>query len=170
MAGATLLMSSQPAQANEVWFSCSQYQGIPTTLAKTKRGLVPVIRWDSDYFSESGGAPEAHCQKVSSLFEQYYREGTLAYLTTGRDPKTRQNVICITPAVGLKCTDILFTLKKKSNPGHTLLKLMNLRVRAINYTPNDIPRRVHVSMDKFLDTQPVISSSPSVPANLPHTQ
>lgn len=159
VAGVTLFMSSQPAQANEVRFSCGQNKGLPTTLAKTKRGLVPVIRWESDYFSGSGWTPEVRCQKVSSLFEQYYREGTLDYLTTARDKESKQNVVCVTPASSEKCIGVLFTLKQGSNPGRTLKKLMDLRVRATSDPLNETLERVYVNMDDFLESSPVVSEN-----------
>lgn len=159
VAGVTMFMSSQPAQANEARFSCGQNKGLPTTLAKTKRGLVPVIHWKSKDFEKSGWTPEVRCQKVSRLFEQYYREGTLDYLTTARDKKTRQNVVCVAPAEGAKCTGILFTLRSGSNPGRTLKKLMDLRVRATSDPLNETLERVYVNMDDFLKSSPVVSEN-----------
>lgn len=166
----TLLLSSQPAQAGETRFICGKDKGIPTTLAKTKRGFVPVIQWRSAYFSESGWTPEARCQKVSNLFEKYYREGTLNYLTTGRDYKTRQNVVCVAPSANAKCTGVLFTLKKESNPGQTLKKLMNLRVRATRTPLTETSIRIYVNMDEFLNNQPTLPSNSSDPANPPSSQ
>lgn len=159
--GATLGVSRSPAQASEPRFSCGQSQNTPTTLAKTKQGFVAVIRWTSEHFAGSGWTPEARCQKVSGLFEQYYRDGSLNYLTTERDKITQQNVVCVAPAPKQKCTGILFTLKPGSNPGKTLQRLMDLRVRASNAPLNETHRRVYINMDEFLNSRPTIDATPT---------
>ncbi|WP_299490022.1 COP23 domain-containing protein [Acaryochloris sp. IP29b_bin.137] len=159
--GATLWVSRSPAQAREPRFSCGQSQNAPTTLAKTKQGFVAVIRWTSEHFAGSGWTPEARCQKVSGLFEQYYREGSLNYLTTERDRTTRQNVVCVAPAPKKKCTGILFTLKPGSNPGKTLQRLMDLRVRASQDPLNETNRRIYIKMDEFLNSRPTIDATPT---------
>ncbi|WP_299413096.1 COP23 domain-containing protein [Acaryochloris sp. IP29b_bin.148] len=156
---ATVGVSRSPAQASEPRFSCGQNQNTPTTLAKTKQGFVAVIRWTSDHFVGSGWTPEARCQRVSSLFEQYYRDGSLNYLTTGWDKESRQNVVCVAPAPAQKCTGVLFTLKPGSNPGRTLQKLMDLRVRASSNPLNETHRRIYINMDQFLNSRPTISST-----------
>lgn len=169
----SLILASNSAHAQEQRFSCGQYQGRPTTLAQTKRGQVPVIRWTSDYFAGSGWTPEKRCQTVSSLFEEYHRQGTLNYLTTERDRATRQNVVCVAPAAKAKCTGTLFTLKSGSNPGQTLKRLLDLRVRATSDPLNETFGRVYINMDEFLKSQPVApvgaveNPSTPTPANSP---
>lgn len=163
IAGIALLMSHSPVQASEPRFSCGQSQSTPTTLAKTKQGFVAVIRWTSDHFAGSGWTPEARCQKVSSLFERYYRDGSLNYLTTERDRKTKQNVVCVAPAQDEKCTGVLFTLKPGSNPSKTLQKLMDLRVRASSDPLDETNRRIYINMDEFLNSRPTITPSHSTP-------
>lgn len=164
VAGATLWLSRSPAQASEPRFSCGQSNNTPTTLAKTKQGFVAVIRWTSEHFAGSGWTPEARCQKVSGLFEQYYRDGSLNYVTTGRDVETQQNIVCVAPAPKKKCTGILFTLKPGSNPGKTLQKLMDLRVRASHDPLNETNRRIYIEMDEFLNSRPTINSTDSAPS------
>lgn len=159
--GVTLGVGRSPAQASEPRFSCGQSQNTPTTLAKTKQGFVAVIRWTSEHFAGSGWTPEARCQKVSGLFEQYYRDGSLNYLTTERDRITRQNVVCVAPAPKKKCTGVLFTLKPGSNPGKTLQRLMDLRVRASNAPLSETYQRVYIKMDEFLNSRPTINATPT---------
>ncbi|ABW28886.1 hypothetical protein AM1_3901 [Acaryochloris marina MBIC11017] len=163
--GAALGVSHSPAQASEPRFSCGQSQNTPTTLAKTKQGFVAVIRWTSEHFADSGWTPEARCQKVSGLFEQYYRDGSLNYLTTKWDSKTRQNIVCVAPAPKKGCTGVLFTLKPGSNPGRTLQRLMDLRVRASNDPLNETNRRVYIKMDEFLNSRPTIDATPTASSN-----
>jgi len=152
-----VLWNSDRVYAQERRFSCGQIQGSPATLAATKRGQVPVIRWTSDYFAGSGWTPAARCRRVSDLFEQYYRQGTLNFLTTERDRHTQQNVVCVAPAANEQCTGVLFTLKPESNPGQTLKQLLDLRTRATNNPLNETYERVYISMDEFLENQPVVS-------------
>ena len=149
-------MSPKSVHAQERRFSCGQTKGVPTTLAKTKRGHVPVIRWTSDYFAQSDWTSEKRCQRVSGLFEQYYRAGSLNYLTTGWDASTSQNVVCVAAAQQKNCTGTLFTLKPGSNPGRTLQQLLDLRVRATNKALNETHSRVYINMDEFLQTRPVV--------------
>ena len=156
IASVGLILAPETVQAQERRFSCGQTNGVPTTLAKTKRGHVPVIQWTSDYFAQSDWTPEKRCQRVSGLFEQYYRAGSLNYLTTGWDRKTSQNVVCVAAAEEKNCTGTLFTLKPGSNPGQTLKQLMDLRVRATNKVLNETHNRVYVNMDEFLQTRPVV--------------
>ncbi len=152
VAGATLFMGNQPARADESRFSCSQSGGTPTTMAKTKRGYVPVIRWTSEYFGASGWSPEARCAEVSDRFESYYQEGTLNFLTTGR--MNRQSVVCVASYKGGPCSGLLFTLKPGSNPGRTLQRLLNVRVGASGPL-NESTARVYIDMEDFLSKAPI---------------
>lgn len=151
-AGATLAMSSQPAQAGEQRFGCAQSGGVPATMAKTKRGYVPVIRWTSDYFGSSGWSPQARCQEVSDRFEAYHKDGTLNFLTTGR--MNRQSVVCVASREGGPCSGLLFTLKPGSNPGQTLQRLLDVRYRATGPL-NESSARVYINMEDFLNKAPV---------------
>lgn len=154
--GATLAVGSQPSQASERRFSCSPAGGTPTTMAKTKRGAVPVIRWASKYFGASGWSPKARCAEVSDRFESYYRAGTLNFLTTGR--MNRQSVVCVASRKGGPCSGLLFTLKPGSNPGSALQQLLGVRVGASGPL-NESPARVYIDMEDFLDKVPVKEES-----------
>lgn len=68
---------------------------VPTTIAKTRRGDVPVIRWVSTWSTGSGFTPQKRCEIVSKSFQTYHEAGQLNYLTTGR--VNGQAVIC--PAI-----------------------------------------------------------------------
>lgn len=152
VAGATLIMGSQSAQAGEQRFSCSLGSGTPATVAKTKRGYVPVIRWTSAFFGASGWSPEARCAEVSDRFESYYKKGNLNFLTTGR--MNRQSVVCVADYKGGPCSGLLFTLKPGSNPGRTLQQLLSVRVGASGPL-NESTARVYIDMEDFLRKAPV---------------
>ncbi|WP_299486690.1 COP23 domain-containing protein [Acaryochloris sp. IP29b_bin.137] len=164
VAGATLIMGNQPAQAGEQRFSCSLGNGTPTTMAKTKRGYVPVIRWTSKFFGASGWSPEARCAEVSDRFESYYKKGNLNFLTTGRI--NRQSVVCVADYKGGPCSGLLFTLKPGSNPGRTLQQLLSVRVGASGPL-NESTARVYIDMEDFLSKAPV---EKEVEANSPSPQ
>ncbi|NJM95324.1 MAG: hypothetical protein HC792_02940 [Acaryochloridaceae cyanobacterium CSU_5_19] len=89
----SLAVSQLSASADQPKFSCGQSGGAPATVALTQRGIVPVIRWSSGYFTEAGFSPEVRCQMVSERFETFYKNGTLDFLTTGK--MNGQKVVCV---------------------------------------------------------------------------
>ncbi|GAB4341064.1 MAG: hypothetical protein Fur0042_02190 [Cyanophyceae cyanobacterium] len=109
-------------------FQCQSENGIPTTVARTTAGTVPIIRWTSNYFDESGWTPERRCAAVSERFQTYYNHQLLNFLTVG--VMNGQNVICVATANQQPCTHLLFTLKPSENPHERLQLLANVRVRA----------------------------------------
>ncbi len=131
VAVAAIASSQTPAKAQATSFSCGTSEGKLATVARTPRGAsVPVIYWDSDYFSDSGYTPQARCQMVSQRFETFRQAGTLDYLTTGR--MNNMPVICVASGVGRACAEngLLFTLKSNSDPNQILEDLMAVRNRA----------------------------------------
>lgn len=93
---ASLLAVNSPTrgQNSGTAFVCSNWQGSPATVAQTAQGdTVPVILWSSDYFGKAGFDPQTRCELVSQRFQQYYNNGTLNYLTTGR--MNRMPVVCV---------------------------------------------------------------------------
>jgi hypothetical protein len=153
---------AQAAEMKEAKFLCGTSQGYPATVALTSRGYVPVIRWSSNYFGGSGFSPQYRCKVVSSRFQQYYKNGTLNYLTTGWS--NRQPVICVATAKGGPCAGVLFTLKPGSDSWLTLTRLMQVRVGAsgpINEsTTSPLPSSVvvegrYLDMAEYLNTAPI---------------
>ncbi|PZD73317.1 hypothetical protein C1752_02181 [Acaryochloris thomasi RCC1774] len=158
-----------PAAAAERRFACGSSSGVPATMAKTSRGLVPVIKWTSSHFSSSGYSPLRRCQIVSDKFQEYYETGQLNYLTTGRvsypNQVDYQNVVCVAKARLGACNGVLFTLKPGSNPGRTLQRLMDVRLQASGPL-NETSGRVYIEMEKFLNEAPVdqnASADPNAP-------
>ncbi|MGF1604195.1 MAG: COP23 domain-containing protein [Thermosynechococcaceae cyanobacterium] len=149
-------LATDSAAAAEQLFSCGQSGGVPSTMAKTSRGMVPVIKWSSDYFNNSGYSSVKRCQIVSDKFQQYYETGELNYLTTGR--LNRQDVVCVAKARLGACSGVLFTLKPGSNPGRTLQRLMDVRLRASGPL-NETSERVYIKFDDFLNEAPVDASA-----------
>ena len=114
----TTSATANTTTANKTTFACSTIKGVPVTVVQTPEGNVPVIKWVSNYFSNSGWTAERRCNEVSARFQEYHSQGTLKYLTTGI--QNGQNVVCVTQQNKGSCENLLFTLKADSNPGKTL--------------------------------------------------
>jgi hypothetical protein len=163
----TLILSTfafnNAASAGGNTFVCGNWQGIPTTIARTAKGNVPVLRWESNHFNDSGFTPQKRCQIVSKKFQEYYSKGRLKYLTTGRSKG--ENVVCVAKYQNGPCDGILFTLKPGANPGETLKRLLDVRDRA-GGPMNETDGRVYINMDKFLEEIPSNESN-SNPTEVP---
>jgi hypothetical protein len=139
---------------------------VPTTFAHTKRGNVPVIRWESTFFSSSNVyTPQKRCEEVSRRFQKYYSEGTLAYLTAGQ--MNAQNVICVSDEYGGPCQGLLLTLEPKDNPQVVLKDLLNARNRAGGPLTRSTGS-LYVDMNNFLETTPVEEDVSLTPATTPN--
>jgi hypothetical protein len=128
LAGVSVLSMMTPAYAGELKFSCGISKGVPATLAHASRGKIPIINWVSNTFADVGYSAEYRCKVVSSKFQDYYKAGTLNYLTTGI--ANNQPVICVAKMKGGACSGVLFTLKPGSDPWKTLTRLMDIRIQA----------------------------------------
>jgi hypothetical protein len=149
---------SARANTTEGKFYCGRSsKNIPTTMAKTSRGPVPVIHWVST-LGESF-TPENRCKIVSEKFQQFYTDGTLNYLTTGT--VNQLPVICAAKSENGPCTGVLFTLKPNSDPGQTLKRLLSIRDRAPGAVLNESDARIYVNMADFLDKAPTETETPS---------
>ena len=126
----TLLVPPSQAITAATSFVCGKYEGTPATVARTKKGDVPIVIWSSEGFSKSGFTPQVRCQQVSARFQSLYRSGQLKYITAG----TLNNipVICATKEQTGSCTqqNLLYTLKAGADPQLVIKKLMMVRNRA----------------------------------------
>jgi hypothetical protein len=161
---ATVLLSSNPAQSQQTTFSCDNSSGVPTTIAHSpKHGDISIIKWVSDDLTESGYDPQTRCDQVSARFQEYHSQGKLNYLTTGRI--NRESVICATEAENQPC-NLLFTIKKTSNPGATLQKLIDVRSSSTSQALTETNDRVYVDFNSLIEEkakQEANSNPPSVP-------
>ncbi len=125
----TQLPSSQAVTATTN-FACDKFEGKPATVARTKKGNVPIVVWNSEDFSESGFPPQVRCQQVSARFQTLYRRGQLKYITAGTLNKLP--VICGTKQMGTTCNkqNLLYTLKPNADPQLVIKRLMMIRNRA----------------------------------------
>jgi hypothetical protein len=130
VSGNSLLMPSSQALTATTNFACGKFDGKPATVARTKKGDVPIVIWSSEGFSEAGFTPQVRCQQVSARFQSMYRSGQLKYITAGIVNK--QPVVCATKEVSSACTpqNLLYTLKPNSDPQQVIKRLMAIRNRA----------------------------------------
>jgi Circadian oscillating protein COP23 len=135
-------------------FYCGKSKNVPTTMARTSRGSVPVIRWTSNTMENY--PPEVRCKMVSLRFQEYYSDGTLNFLTTA--VLNRQPVICAVQSKGGPC-GVLFTLKPGSDPDLTLKQLLSIRDRSTNLILNESIASTFIDMNDFLNTAPVEEAS-----------
>jgi hypothetical protein len=157
-AGSLVSFTGTAAKAQSSVFYCGTDEGIPTTMASTSQDEVPVIRWVSDHFANSGWTPQARCEEVSQRFQTYHQDGSLKFLTTGR--MNGQPVVCTADRQGGGCIALLFTLKPTSNPGATLQQLIDVRFRASGAL-SETDDRVYIDINQILapDAAPTETSS-----------
>lgn len=147
-----------PARATAVRFYCGTANGTPATLAQTGNGrTVSVIRWVSSRFREAGWTPERRCQEVSSRFEEFRRQGRLAYLTTGR--MNGLPVICTARANAGPCDGLLYTLKPGQDATATLRGLLAVRVNSRGPL-NETSDRLYVSVQELLESATALGNTP----------
>ena len=141
---------NQPSFAEGTTFFCGTSNGVPATIARTPRGEVPMILWNSSTLEESGDTPLKRCEEVSKRFQTYYNSGTLNYITTER--RDGKLVACVAPKENEPCTDEpLFALNSNdTNPRATLQRIF--RIRVASATPiSETGSRLYISLDKYLN-------------------
>jgi hypothetical protein len=119
----------------------------PTTFASTAGGTLPIVRWVSHYFAESGYDPEARCQEVSGRFDLFYKQGRLNYVTTGI--VNRLPVVCVASQIGGPCTGVLFTLKPNEDASRVIQQLFDVRAGASGSLYENESRQ-YVDMNRYV--------------------
>jgi hypothetical protein len=114
-----LFPQASPAQTTSFFCGISP-EGVYTTYGKTDRGDIPIIRWVSNHFADSGYTPRQRCLEVSNRFQDYYQKGILKYITVGI--RNRQPVVCISQS-GFGCDQLLFTLKRGTDAARVVQRL-----------------------------------------------
>jgi Circadian oscillating protein COP23 len=125
----TVVLSSQ-AKTPSAKFVCGTYNGEFATIAKTKKGDVPIVIWNSEQFSGAGFTPEIRCKQVSARFEILYRSGQLKYITAGT--LNKMPAICATKNTKSNCTrdNLLYTLKSDEDPYSRVMMIRNRELTA----------------------------------------
>jgi len=139
---------TQAQTASRTTFSCQTNAGVPTTMARTRRGeVLPIIRWKYDGFRD--WSPEQRCQEISRRFQQYNELGELNYLTTGM--MNSQKVICTTSHPQGGCRNLLLTVRPGANPRQTLLDLLAVRSRSSAGPVSETDGRIYISIDDLIE-------------------
>ncbi|APB32978.1 hypothetical protein GlitD10_0664 [Gloeomargarita lithophora Alchichica-D10] len=157
MLGILSFMPHATANPQKLSFYCGTSQGSPATLAKSGSRVVPIIRWSSDAFSDSGYSATRRCQEVSKRFQTYYNDGSLSFITTGR--MNGQNVVCVARSNGGPCAGLLFTLKPGSNPTQAINQLFNIRTRASGPI-NETTARPYIDFGEFITSEDTPEPTP----------
>lgn len=95
-----------------------------TTFARSPRGRLPIIRWESEFFKDSGYTPEKRCKEVSENFLVASQRGILSFITTGME--NRQPVVCVSRDNGGPCSMTLWTLKPTDNASEVIQKIFQV--------------------------------------------
>jgi Circadian oscillating protein COP23 len=135
--------------AKDYFFCGTSAHGMPTTYVNTPTGNLPLIRWNSRYFADSGYTPSARCQDVSQRFNTFYSRGILNYITTGY--VNNMPVVCVASAKGGPCTEVLFTLKPRENATQVIQQLFDVRVGASGPL-YESESRIYVDMRPYTDS------------------
>ena len=157
LAHEVIVRKEDPGSIEKITFSCGTSQdGTPTTFAQAPRGKIPVIRWVSTYFSQSGFDPQKRCEEVSQRFQDYSNKGVLSFITTGIE--NNQEVICVSRKEGGACSGTLFTLKQGQSASRTIQQLFDVAYRgSAPLEESSSSAKIYVNLKKLLDTAPVES-------------
>lgn len=162
---ATSSINEAVAQQSSTTFVCGSSpltngQVVPTTVAKTQRGDVSVIRWVSSWATDSGFTPQKRCEIVSGKFQEFYSQGLLNYLTTDR--VDGMPVICPATTQGGSCDGrVLFTLQPGADGPQTLQRLLEVRKGAASDALLETSSRVWIDMNSFLSEADTLGSAPA---------
>jgi hypothetical protein len=128
--GNSILVSPSQATTPPAKFVCAFYNGEFTTIAKTKKGDVPIVIWNSEKFSGAGFTPQIRCKQVSARFETLYRNGQLKHITAGT--LNKMPAICATKETSGNCTpdNLLYTLKSTEDPYSRVMMVRNREITA----------------------------------------
>jgi Circadian oscillating protein COP23 len=124
------LIESSQALTATTNFVCGKADGVPATVARTKKGDIPIVIWRSEDLSEAGFTPQVRCRQVSARFQSMYRSGQLKYVTAG--VLNNLPVICATTKANTDCSsqNLLYTLKPNADPQQVIKRLTAIRNRS----------------------------------------
>lgn len=156
------------SQSNQVTFLCQSMfdpasgERIPTTVAwiPERKGHVYFIGWKSEYFNQGGWTPAERCQKVSQKFQEFYEQGRLNFLATGKIKG--YSVICGVLNQGETCnpSNQLFTLKTGSDAEDVIQKLMDIADgKSAGIIFQNSGEQLYVSVKDFLKKSPLTNNN-----------
>ncbi|OCR00317.1 hypothetical protein BCD67_25290 [Oscillatoriales cyanobacterium USR001] len=149
----TSTLFCQPIRAQNNTFFCAILNGKPVTFVRSSRGNLPIVRWVSnDYFPPPWTATK-RCQEVARRFQINYDNRNLIYINTGT--VNGEPVVCAAANKDDVCNsrNLLFTLKRGSDPDATLKRLMDRRGLASGYVLSETGPG-SVNLERYLDGVP----------------
>jgi hypothetical protein len=127
---------------------------LPTTYAFTGGQKRAIIRWSTEFFSESGWDPKSRCEEVSPRFQTAYQNGTLKFITNGT--MNNQPVICTALQDRGPCADLLITLRLTDNGPQLVRELGQiLNGRSAGAMQHYSQVYIQVDIDEFIRNTPV---------------
>lgn len=159
----SLMTTLNPVQAQEkkVSFTCEKIQAqdrqemIPTTVALTARGTVPIIGWKTNAFGNY--PPQKRCEEVSKRFQEAYDNGSLNYITNGTINK--QTVICTALKDKGECHTLLMTLLPQDDSVAIVMDLgdvLNGRQEPLEHTSNTPRLYYKINIERLMETTATI--------------
>jgi hypothetical protein len=148
------LSMTRPAHASETEFYCGSIKGVPVTYARTADGKKKaLIRWQSKDFGKWNA--QKRCVEISRRFQRNYEQGTLGSLASG--VIRGQRVICAVNSLSELCNDrnVLFALKRGSNPDLVMQQLMDKGSLATASVINQSSNSINIDLDRYLNALPV---------------
>lgn len=138
---------AQTSYPQDRTFFCGSSYGVPATIAKTSRGEVAMVLWNSSDLGQSDSTPQQLCEEVSDKFQTYYNRGELNYITTGG--MNEQTVACLAEGDQDPCQVRLFPIKP-NDPRVRLQRIFRIRVPSSGpITETDTP--IYVDLEKYLN-------------------
>ncbi|RCJ32590.1 hypothetical protein A6769_27325 [Nostoc punctiforme NIES-2108] len=140
------------SSSEKITFSCGVKNDVPTTVGKTLRGEISIIRWVSDFGAEVGYTPQKRCEEVSNRFQEYYNQGILNYITTGR--QNNYDTLCVSSENGGACDGLLLTLKPGDSASSLIPQLFD--VASLGSGPiEQSSSKISIDFKKLLEIAPV---------------
>ncbi|BAY42197.1 hypothetical protein NIES2111_65930 (plasmid) [Nostoc sp. NIES-2111] len=154
------------SQPDKVTFFCKEKfdeasgKRIPVTVAwvPERKGHVYFIGWKSEYFNKGGWTPAQRCQKVSQKFQEFYYQGRLNYLSSGKHQG--YPIICGVANQGETCNgnNQLFTVKTGSKAQEVIERLMDIAEgKSAEPLLQNSGEQLYISVQSFLNKSPLIS-------------
>lgn len=155
------------SQPDKVTFFCRESfdkasgERIPVTVAwvPERKGHVYFIGWKSEYFNQGGWTPAERCQKVTQKFQEFYEQGRLNHLTSGKS--NGYPIICGVINQGEICNanNQLFTVKSGSKPEEVIQRLMDISEgKSAEPLLQSSGEQLYIPVQNFLNKSPLLDS------------
>lgn len=155
--------------ASDITFTCDHHEGIPVTFAQIEAEAIPLIVWDFAAIAQTNSTPEALCEGASERLQASYREGSVAFITTGM--VDGEIVVCTAAEENGVCEETLFPLSAAALPNRRPRPALDLqrilRIQVDHGGPiYETPDRIYVNLQQLLEgAYPTTSALPQSSAD-----